>query len=114
MGDSEKLFTAIQNNDGAQVRELLAKDQSLTKAKKRGDFKYPADLELESIKFLGAYIGSLTGLQFAILHGLDSVAHDIADSTFKEDMDERYGGFTPLDLVDDSDMRQLFASGGGE
>jgi hypothetical protein len=35
--------------------------------------------------------GSITGLQAAILQGKDAIARDIIDSTFQEDLNEKYG-----------------------
>ncbi|KAK9765305.1 hypothetical protein K7432_006475 [Basidiobolus ranarum] len=84
-------FIAIQNGDAEAVRTLLAVDRSLTSKKKRGDYKYEAELELDAYKFLGAYIGQMTGLQLAILNGQESIAKDILDSTFAEEIDITFG-----------------------
>ncbi|KAJ3359009.1 hypothetical protein GGF32_009701 [Allomyces javanicus] len=92
INDTESLFHAIEQGDAATVRALIAKDRDLTKAKRRGEYKYPKDFELDAFKFLGAYIGSLTGLQYAVLTGHDKIAHDIIDAMFKEDLDEKCGG----------------------
>ncbi|KAI9168471.1 hypothetical protein H9P43_007843 [Blastocladiella emersonii ATCC 22665] len=94
-----KYFAAVAKGDTALVRELLAHNRELAKAKQRGDYKYPKDMELEALKFLGGYIGmgSMTGLHLAILLGLDAVARDIIDSSFQEDLDEKFG--VPLHLA---------------
>ncbi|ORX89240.1 hypothetical protein K493DRAFT_234270 [Basidiobolus meristosporus CBS 931.73] len=84
-------FIAIQNGDAEAVRTLLAVDRSLTSKKKRGNYKYETEVELDAYKFLGAYIGQLTGLQAAILSGQESIAQDILDSTFAEEIDLTFG-----------------------
>ncbi|TPX46126.1 hypothetical protein SeLEV6574_g03400 [Synchytrium endobioticum] len=49
-------------------------------------------LELDMYKFMGAYLGQMSALQYAILLGQDSIAKDIAERTFKEDLDITFGG----------------------
>ncbi|ORZ39867.1 hypothetical protein BCR44DRAFT_1216849 [Catenaria anguillulae PL171] len=89
---TDAFFAAIEKSDSNAVRDLLGSNKELAIAKKRGDFKYPKDLDLESLKFMGGYIGSVTGLQLAILLGHDAIAKDILDSTFKEQLNETFGG----------------------
>ncbi|KAI9145656.1 hypothetical protein BKA69DRAFT_1048891 [Paraphysoderma sedebokerense] len=88
----EQFFAAIKANDPEKVRNCLTTDKTLATKKKKTDFKFPSDLELESYKFLGAYLGQCTGLHMAILYGHDAIARDIIERTFKEDLDERLGG----------------------
>lgn len=66
------------------MRSLLAADQTLTVARARGEYRYEEHVELDAYKFLGAYIGQMTGLQAAILWGKDSIARDIIDASFLE------------------------------
>ncbi|RUO96969.1 hypothetical protein BC936DRAFT_141191 [Jimgerdemannia flammicorona] len=77
-------FAAIQASDTSQVRSLIATDQTLTTVKTKGDYRYEGSIELDAYKFLGAYVGQMTGLQAAILWGRDTVAKDIIDATFRE------------------------------
>lgn len=74
-------FAALQEGDAEAVRGLLAKNKSLPSCKLRGDWAYPEEYELDAYKFLGAYIGSLTGLQCALLQGSEELAMDILDTT---------------------------------
>lgn len=55
--------------------------------------KYENEYELDAYKFLGAYIGPLTGLQFAILKGDESIAMDIIEATLdKDEFNALFGG----------------------
>jgi ankyrin repeat protein len=64
---------------------------------------------LDAYKFLGAYIGSLTGLQLAILKGNERIALDIIDSSLSEgDLDQQFGGGnTALHLATFYGMREV-------
>ncbi|KAL2918729.1 hypothetical protein HK105_201563 [Polyrhizophydium stewartii] len=53
--------------------------------------RFDADVELDAYKFLGAYLGALTPLQYALLLGHDAIARDITERSFKEDLDEPFG-----------------------
>ncbi|KAI3654655.1 hypothetical protein MP228_000035 [Amoeboaphelidium protococcarum] len=87
-------FDAINSGDSTTVRKMLSEDKSLTLAKRRSEkFKYDSDVELEAFKFLGAYIGAVTGLQLALMIGRDDIAKDIIDDTLEaSDFDVTYGG----------------------
>lgn len=141
----DEYFEAIKAGDSSLVRKLLNQDRSLACAtKSKLTYKLDAEMELESYKFLGAYLGSLSGLFYALLIGNDSIARDIIDASFKEDLDIVMGGgntalhlaaflgardlvkimlerganpnaknvkgFSPVDLVDDSEMSSLFTT----
>lgn len=72
---------------------MLLEDKGLLNTKfKSPDAKFDAEVELDAYKFLGAYLGSLTPLQFAILLGADDIAKDIIERSFKADLDETFGG----------------------
>lgn len=92
-----EFFEAIKAGNSDKVRALLSADKSLTTVKQRGDYKFETDLELDAYKFLGAYMGSLTGLQVAILVNQETIAKDIIDATFQQgelnsywELDSRY------------------------
>jgi ankyrin repeat protein len=72
----------------------LEADKNLAKVKhKSPKWTYDPEFELDAYKFLGAYIGALTGLQLAILKGNERIALDIIDSSLGEgDLDEQFGG----------------------
>jgi hypothetical protein len=82
----KQLFDAIKKGQCELVRQLLTSDRSLAKQRRKGDYKYDVDIELDAYKFLGAYIGPLTALQYAILNGQDPLAKDIIDASFQEDL----------------------------
>ncbi|KAJ3059193.1 hypothetical protein HK102_010103, partial [Quaeritorhiza haematococci] len=83
----------IKSNDPNKVRSLVLADKSLLTAKHRDPtVKFDADVELDAYKFLGAYIGSITALQLAILTGNDAVAKDLIERTLKDDLDIQFGG----------------------
>ncbi|KAJ3108176.1 hypothetical protein HDU97_002088 [Phlyctochytrium planicorne] len=89
----EALFESIKSGNPESVRSILLADKSLTSAKhKDASAKFDPDVELDAYKFLGAYIGACTPLQFAILSGQDSIARDILDRTVKDDLDITFGG----------------------
>ncbi|KAI8919746.1 hypothetical protein BC831DRAFT_480228 [Entophlyctis helioformis] len=89
----ESLFKAIKASDADKVRDMLLAEKTLTSQKyKDPDMRFDADVELDAYKFLGAYIGTMTPLQFAILLGQDAIARDILERSFKEDLDETFGG----------------------
>ncbi|KAG0037587.1 hypothetical protein BGZ82_002265 [Podila clonocystis] len=98
----QEFFTAIQDQDTETVRRLLVEHRSLltrARCKARGA-SYPSEVERDAFTLLGAYLGPLTGLQLAILTGRDSVAKDILDSTFEQDVDAKFGnGNTALHLA---------------
>ncbi|ORX88386.1 ankyrin [Basidiobolus meristosporus CBS 931.73] len=104
-------FVAIQNGDAEAVRTLLAVDRSLTSKKKRGKYKYDPEFELDAYKFLGAYIGQMTGLHLAILNGQESIARDILDATFAEEVDITFGdNNTALHLATFYNSKELVKS----
>ena len=85
-------LTAIKASDSDKVRDMLLKEKSLSSEKYRDpSARFEADVELDAYKFLGAYLGSLTPLQFAILLGHDSIARDIIERSFKDDLDDTFG-----------------------
>ncbi|KAH9249592.1 hypothetical protein BASA81_012666 [Batrachochytrium salamandrivorans] len=87
------MFKAIRASDADKVRELLLAERSLASLKFRDPTaRFEADVELDAYKFLGAYLGPLTPLQFAVLLGHDSIARDIIERSFKEDLDDTFGG----------------------
>ncbi|KAG0279755.1 hypothetical protein BGZ97_009511, partial [Linnemannia gamsii] len=99
-----KFFTAIQEQDTEAVRRLLVDHKAeLTRARFKPEpqtVQFPPEVERDAYTLLGAYLGSLTGLQFSILTGGDSIAMDILDSTFDQDIDARFGsGNTALHLA---------------
>lgn len=93
MVEIQELFEAIKNNQADIVRQYVLQDKSLLQQKyKSPDAKFDAEVELDAYKFLGAYLGSLTPLQFAILMGVDEIAKDLIERSFKGDLDETFGG----------------------
>ncbi|KAF9583657.1 hypothetical protein BGW38_008927 [Lunasporangiospora selenospora] len=99
----EEFFSAIQERNADLVRQLLADHKTeLTQARKKPDRAtgFPKEIERDAFTLLGAFIGPLTGLQFAILTGCDESAKDILDSTFDQDVDAEFGnGNTALHLA---------------
>ncbi|KAJ9058283.1 hypothetical protein DSO57_1014741 [Entomophthora muscae] len=88
----EKYFAAISAGDNDTVRDLIASQRGLTQVKKRGaEYRYDPSYELDAYKFLGAYLGQLTGLHLALLLGHDSIARDILDVTFDQDLHQTFG-----------------------
>ncbi|KAI9295226.1 hypothetical protein K502DRAFT_315980 [Neoconidiobolus thromboides FSU 785] len=87
----ETYFKAIELGDSDSVREILEKERNLTKIKRRGEYQYDTSIELDAYKFLGAYLGAVSGLQLALLLGYDSIARDIADITFDQDLNMIFG-----------------------
>lgn len=89
MSSDSAFIEAIESGQTDLVRQLLSSNKHLTTQKFRPTpsptggpqsqsslltlhrnetgFRFPPDLELESYKFIGAYLGSLTALQLAIL-----------------------------------------------
>ncbi|RKP22993.1 hypothetical protein SYNPS1DRAFT_19282, partial [Syncephalis pseudoplumigaleata] len=61
---------------------------------------YHEDHRLDAYKFLGAYMGAVTGLQLALLAQQESIAKDILNVTFDQDIDLTFGdGNTALHLA---------------
>ena len=58
---------------------------------KYSEARFEPDVELDAYKFLGAYLGAMTALHFAILQGQDTIARDILDRSFNEDLNETFG-----------------------
>jgi hypothetical protein len=56
------------------------------------DAKFDPEVELDAYKFLGAYLGQISPLHYAILLGQDEIAKDIIERAFKEDLDMTFGG----------------------
>lgn len=66
---------------------------------------------MDGLKFLGGYFGPLTGLQYALLLNQESVALDIIDASFKEDLLMLWGrGNTCLHLAALSGSKDAVAS----
>ncbi|KAJ3335365.1 hypothetical protein HDU93_005685 [Gonapodya sp. JEL0774] len=86
-------FTAIKQGDSKEVRRMLQADKGVTSLRgKDSAAKFDDDVEMDAFKFLGAYVGSVNGLQLALFTGQDDIAKDIIDATFKEDLDATFGG----------------------
>jgi len=92
MADADALFDAIYSKDKEKVRSLLQDKKYTTVKKSDPRAKYDNEVEVDGYKFLGAYFGKMTVLQFAIVLGLDDIAKDIIDATLKDDLDATYGG----------------------
>ncbi|TPX32512.1 hypothetical protein SmJEL517_g04386 [Synchytrium microbalum] len=93
MATIENVFEAIKAGDSDKVRALLLNDKTLLTQKHRDPTAKPdAAIELDLYKFCGAYLGQMTALQYSLLVGQDSIANDIAERTFKEDLDVTFGG----------------------
>lgn len=90
--DSTKLFDSIKNGDSATVRKILTDNRSLLTAKAKVDVAWDPAVEMDVYKFLGAYIGNITPLQYALIVGQDSIAKDLIDMSFSEDLDIPMGG----------------------
>ncbi|KAJ3168806.1 hypothetical protein HDU88_001133 [Geranomyces variabilis] len=89
----EALFAAIKNSDSELVRSLLLADKSLTSARHRdASVGFPADIQLDSYVYLGAYLGAISALQLAVILGNDAIAKDILERTLKDDLDIQCGG----------------------
>jgi hypothetical protein len=87
------LFTAIKNGQADTTRQILLQDKNLLSTKQKvEDAKFDKEIELDAYKFLGAYIGQLTPLHYAILQGQDEIAKDIIERAFKDDLNETFGG----------------------
>ncbi|KAJ3127531.1 hypothetical protein HK098_006209 [Nowakowskiella sp. JEL0407] len=117
MSKIESLFEAIKKSDTDSVRKLLLEDKTLTSIKHKDPAgKFEPDVELDAYKFLGAYIGATTALQFAILTGNDAIARDILDRTVKDDLEICFGGGnTALHLatfLGDQDMVKMLLERG--
>ncbi|KAI8913645.1 hypothetical protein EDD86DRAFT_187667, partial [Gorgonomyces haynaldii] len=79
--------------DAEQVRQVLLQDKQLTKQKLRvPEVKFDQEVEIDSLKFIGAYLGQLTPLQYAIMLEEESIAKDIVERSFDEDLDTTCGG----------------------
>lgn len=78
------LFEAIKEENSEKTREILSNNRELTKERLGLEFKYPDEVLIDAIKTLGAYIGRMTSLQYALILGLDDLALDIIDLTFDE------------------------------
>lgn len=85
------IFNAIRNDDGDTLRALLAVDRSLSKLRLAGNWRYPEEAELDCFKFLGAYMGKLTALHYALLQGKEVIAQDIIDHSFDQDLALTFG-----------------------
>ncbi|KAI1296271.1 hypothetical protein EDD11_007428 [Mortierella claussenii] len=100
----QEFFEAIQQQDTEKVRRLLMDHKTdLTQARFKPEppsVAFPPEVERDAYTLLGAYLGPLTGLQYSILTARDSIAKDILDSTFEQDIDARFGnGNTALHLA---------------
>jgi hypothetical protein len=81
----EAFFSAIRAGDAEAVRALLATDRTLITCRQRADhWQYDKEHALDAYKFLGAYVGAVTGLHAAILSGHENIAKDILDLTFDQ------------------------------
>ncbi|KAJ3237400.1 hypothetical protein HDU81_009498 [Chytriomyces hyalinus] len=100
-GTIEDLFKAIKSSNSDSVRSIISSNKDLTKEKLRdATAKFDVDVEIDAYKFLGAYIGSCTPLQMALLKGHDSIAKDIIDVSSKEDLDIAFGvSYLPISMA---------------
>ena len=116
--DVDVLFDAIFNKDKEKVRSLLQDKRYTTVKKSDPRAKYDTEVEVDGYKFLGAYYGKMTGLQFAIMLGRDDVAKDIIDATLKDDLDLTYGGGNTAlhlaSLLGERDVVQLLLERGAD
>ncbi|KAI9357994.1 hypothetical protein DFJ73DRAFT_820151 [Zopfochytrium polystomum] len=148
--DMEKLYQAIRAGSAATVRDLLQRDRTLLTRRYRPPNpnhpsapRYDPAVELDAIKFLGAYVGACTPLVLALLAGQDAIARDVVERCVgRDEVDVVFGGgntalhlaallgvrdvvrlllergacktvkngkgFTPVDVLDDPEMRSLF------
>ncbi|KAF9943955.1 hypothetical protein BGZ65_012928, partial [Modicella reniformis] len=84
----QEFFGAIQEQNTDTVRHLLAVHKTdLTRARFKFEPKnntFPPEVERDAYTLLGAFMGSMTGLQYSILTGQDGVAKDILDATYDQ------------------------------
>ena len=95
-------FDAVDHGNAEQVRSLLQQYKQLCSAKQKSDnWKWDNSYALDAYKFLGAYLGSMTGLQVAVLRGFEEIAADIIDATLNpDDLNIPFGsGNTALHLA---------------
>lgn len=72
---------------------MLLEDKQLAAAKlKVADLTYPEEARDNAYSLCGAYIGSVTGLQYAVLLEQEDIALAIADATLSHDIDLTCGG----------------------
>ncbi|KAF9973305.1 hypothetical protein BGZ73_003449 [Actinomortierella ambigua] len=97
---------ALEDEQTDEIRDMLASHKKeLTsewrfKNPRGTSWPYPVEIERDAFTLLGAYQGPMTALQLAILLGKDSIARDILDSTFEQDIDLTFGsGNTALHLA---------------
>lgn len=143
----QQLFEAIKAGDTDLVRDLILENKDLTtqKLSDQATIKYDREVELDGYKFLGAYIGAVTALQYSLFLGKTDITKDIIERSANDDLDIPFGGgntalhlatflgekdivslllsrganqktsntkgFTPVDVLDDPDMREIFAQG---
>ncbi|ORY47724.1 hypothetical protein BCR33DRAFT_753367 [Rhizoclosmatium globosum] len=89
----KKRSVSIKTSNSDTVRSLISSNRDLTKEKlKDPSARFDNNVEIDAYKFLGAYVGSCTGLQLALLRGNDSIAKDIIDVSSKDDLDIAFGG----------------------
>ena len=86
-----EIQTAIKEGNSDRIRELIGEKEILNQ-KFKIDYVFDPEYELDSYKFLGAYLGRVTPLQYAILCGQDLIAKDIIDSSFEDDLNSTMGG----------------------
>ena len=87
------LFQAIKSGDAENIRQMLLEDKSLVTQKQRDpEVRFDPMVEVDAYKFIGAYLGNMTPLQYAIVLGQDAIAKDILERSFDENIDETCGG----------------------
>jgi hypothetical protein len=92
MMDGNEIWNYIQEGDAESVRKQLLENPSLSLASKRFPLlTWDKNVELEAIKLLGAYLGSMTPLHLSIFLGHDSIAKDIILRTNSEDLNLTFG-----------------------
>ncbi|PVU84586.1 hypothetical protein BB559_007548 [Furculomyces boomerangus] len=96
-----QFFRAIEGGENEKARNLITKNRSLTRAtNKEVYYRYDPELEISAYRFLGAYIGPVTGVQLALLLGNDKLAIDLIDASFEQDLEVTFGnGNTSLHLA---------------
>jgi hypothetical protein len=64
---NQEYFEAIKEADIEKIRSLLVENKSLAREKKRiPELKWPEEIEQDGFRFCGAYLGAVTGLQYAV------------------------------------------------
>lgn len=144
MNAKQDLFAAIKAGNTDEVRNIVLEDKELLSQKQAdGLLKFDSEVELDGYKFLGAYIGSVTAVQYALFQGRTDMAKDLIERSSSDELNITFGGgntalhlatflgekdivslllangandkisnnkgFTPVDVLDDPGMRDVFS-----